>query len=119
MRRLALLVLLSAATLAAPLDAGGARPSGPLLSADPLVVEPGEAVVLRGHGFPRGARIALLAGPRQSEVERIGSAQTGRRGGFRASIQIREPSDGGRYVVLACHDRCRLMARAQFRVVSR
>ena len=119
------LVLLSA-VIAAVVGGGlavAARPgpsgraNGPQLTVEPEAAAPGGTVVLRGRGFPRNAAIDLLAGPPHSEAQRIGGARTGRRGGFRATIQIRSQADAGRLVALACYDACRVKAGARFRIV--
>jgi hypothetical protein len=116
------LVVLSAVTAA---FAGGglavaARPApraaGPQLTVEPEAASPGGAVVLSGRGFPRNAEIELLAGPPHSAAEQIGSAQTGRRGAFRATIRIRSQADAGQLVALACYDACRVKASARFRI---
>lgn len=123
MRRLVAPALLLSAVVAGAASAPAAqRPAaqrGPQLVAEPAVVVPGETVVLRGRGFPRSVQVTLLAGPPHGEAVRIGSAQTGRGGGFTASVQVRDPSDAARLVVLACHDSCRVKARAQFRIAPR
>jgi hypothetical protein len=93
-------------------------PAEPRLTTEPAAVAPGEALLLRGQGFPKRAQITLFATPPHGESIRIGSAQTGRKGGFSASIRIRVPSDPNRYVVRACHDSCRVAASAQFRIVA-
>lgn len=90
---------------------------GPRLTVEPGDVAPGDTLVVHGAGFPRRAQITLFAGTPHGDSLRIGSAQTGRRGGFSASIRIRRPSDPHRYVVRACHDDCRVAASARFRVV--
>jgi hypothetical protein len=117
------LVVLSAVTAA---FAGGAvavaarpapRAAGPQLVVEPEAAVPGGAVVLSGRGFPRNAEIELLAGPPHSEAHQIGSAQTSRRGAFRATIRIRSQADAGRLVALACYDACRVKASARFRIV--
>lgn len=90
----------------------------PRLTLESQAVAPGEALVLEGRGFPRNARIALLAGPPDGEAQRIGGAQTGRRGVFTATIRIREQADPGRFVALACHDACRVKASVRFRIVA-
>ena len=117
---LAALVLLPAATVAAarptvPPAHGVART--PQLAAEPSVVRPGETLTLEGRGFPRNAHLALLAGPPGAEAERIGGAQTGRRGRFVATIRIRKPSSAGAFVALACFDACRVKASTRFRIV--
>jgi hypothetical protein len=117
-------VLLAVAAVGPGLAAGSDRPATaaavvPQLTAEPVEVVPGGTLVLRGRGFPRNARVVLLAGPPRAEAERIGGAVTGRRGGFRAEIRIRLPSDAGRFVALACHDECRVKASARFRIVAR
>jgi hypothetical protein len=107
---LAALVLLPAAAVAA------ART--PQLTADPTAVQPGETLTLEGRGFPPNAHVALLAGPPSAEAQRIGGAQTGRRGRFTATIRIRTHSSAGAFVALACFDGCRVKASARFRIVA-
>jgi hypothetical protein len=118
---LAALVLLPAAAVA------GARPAAPpahavartpQLTADPTTVRPGETLTLEGRGFPRNVHLALMAGPPGAEAERIGGAQTGRRGRFVATIRIRKPASAGALVALACFDGCRVKASARFRIVA-
>jgi hypothetical protein len=93
-------------------------PAGPQLTVEPQAAAPGETVVLSGRGFPRNAAIQLLAGPPRSEGRRIGSARTGRRGTFTATIRIRAQADPGPLVALACHDACVVKAVARFRIVA-
>ena len=118
---LAALALLPVATVAvaqpasAPPSHAAART--PQLTADATTVQPGEAITLTGRGFPRNARLALLAGPPHEDAERIGSAQTGRRGRFVATIRIRERSSAGAFVASACFDACRVKASVRFRIV--
>jgi hypothetical protein len=117
---LAALVLLPAATVAtarpaAPPAHAAAR--APQLTAEPDAVQPGETLTLEGRGFPRNVHLALLAGPRGTEGERIGGAQTGRRGRFVATIRIRKPATAGAFVAQACFDACRVKASARFRIV--
>jgi hypothetical protein len=118
---LAGLLLLPTAAVAA---AGPARPPAhavartPQLTAEPSAVQPGEMLTLEGRGFPRNAHLALLAGPPGTEAERIGGAQTGRRGRFVATIRIRKPASAGPFVALACFDACRVKASARFRIVA-
>jgi hypothetical protein len=118
---LAAIALVPAATVAvarpmAPSPHPAART--PQLTADPTAVKPGETLTLVGRGFPANAHLALLAGPPNSEAERIGGAQTGRRGRFVAKIRIRARSSAGAFVVLACFDACRVKASARFRIVT-
>jgi hypothetical protein len=122
MSRSVVAVPVVAAALACGGLAGAARPhrppAGPQLTAQPEAAAPGEAVVLRGSGFPRNASIELLGGPPHSEARRIGDARTGRRGAFVATIRIRSQADPGRLVALACYDACRVKATARFRIVA-
>jgi hypothetical protein len=119
---LAALVLLPAATVAtarpATPPARAAAAHAPELTAEPAAVQPGETLTLEGRGFPRNAHLALLAGPPGTEGERIGGAQTGRRGRFVATIRIRKPASAGTFVALACFDACRVKASARFRIVA-
>lgn len=125
-RRLLTTSLLCAAVLTTAVG-GSALASGqrhvrsvaPQLTAAPAAVAPGETLAPRGRGFPRAARITLLAGSKRGGVERIGAATTGRRGAFTATIRVRADSRSGRYVVRACHDRCSTTASAKFKIVSR
>lgn len=108
--------------LLAVASAEGAPPAAvpvPQLTAEPQTATPGSSLVLHGRGFPRNARIALLAGPPGAEAERVGGAQTGRRGIFSATIRIRANADAGRFVALACYDACRVKASTAFRIVVR
>lgn len=123
-RRPALIPLLLVATIGTA-AAASAAPSGsrttaraPQLTATPAAVQPGGTVTLAGRGFPPNADVALLAGPPRSEASRIGSARTGLRGRFTATIRIRPRAAAGRFVALACHDGCRLKASARFRIVT-
>jgi hypothetical protein len=116
----ALALLPATAALAQPT---GAPPSHaaertPRLTAEPTSVAPGETLRLVGRGFPRNARLALLAGPPDGEARRIGGAQTGRRGRFVATIRIRERSDAGAWIAQACFDACRVKASVRFRIVT-
>jgi hypothetical protein len=111
---LAALALFSAATVAIAQPSAGT----PQLTVEPATVQPGESVTLRGRGFPRNAHIALLAGRPDADGERIGGAQTGRRGRFVATIRIRSRSSAGVLVALACFDACRVKASARFRIVA-
>jgi hypothetical protein len=118
---LAALALLPAATVAvaqpsAPSPQAAART--PQLSADPTAVQPGGSLTLEGRGFPPNVHVALLAGPPGSDAERIGGAQTGRRGRFVATIRIRARSSAGAFVALACFDACRVKASTRFRIVA-
>lgn len=115
-------VLVALAAGAGLADAKPKRPdaaaSGPSLTAEPQATAPGDTLVLRGRGFPRNAQIELLAGPPGGDAQRIGGAQTGRRGVFTARIRIRPRSDAGRFVALACHDACRVKASARFSILA-
>jgi len=116
------LALLPAASVAvaqpsaAPLSQVAERT--PQLTADTTAVKPGETLTLTGRGFPRNARLALLAGPPSGDTQRIGGAQTGRRGVFTAKIRIRARSSAGAFVAQACFDGCRVKASARFRIVT-
>ncbi len=90
----------------------------PQLTADTIAVQPGETLTLTGRGFPRNAHLALLAGPPSGDTQRIGGAQTGRRGVFTAKIRIRARSSAGAFVAQACFDACRVKASARFRIVT-
>jgi hypothetical protein len=122
MRRTRIALPLIAAALVCAAPAGAARsgrgPVEPQLTAEPQTAVPGGTVVLSGRGFPRNASIALLAGPPRSEAQRIGGAQTGRRGAFTATIRIRPQAAAGRLVALACYDACRVKATVHFRIVA-
>lgn len=105
--------LLPAATVAV------ARPvAPPQLTAEPATVQPGDTFRFTGTGFPRNAQIALFAGPRNTEAQRIGSAQTGRRGRFVATIRVRARSSARAFVAIACVDACRIKASVRFRIVA-
>jgi hypothetical protein len=119
---LAALALLPAATVALAQPAGAppshATARTPHLTADATTVRPGGSLTLTGRGFPSNARIALLGGPPDGEVRRIGGAQTGRRGRFVATIRIRERSSASAFVAKACFDACRVKATVRFRIVT-
>lgn len=89
----------------------------PTLTAAIARVEAGGTLVLHGRGFPPDAHVTLRAGLPQAKTVRIGGAHTGRRGGFVARIAIHERAAAGRYVAMACHDRCRIKASTSFRVL--
>ncbi len=116
----AALVLASIGLLgsAPALGAGAARPD-PRLTADRAAVSPGAALHLTGSGFPHRARIVLLAGARESDAKRIGSAVSGSRGGFLATVRVRQRAAAARIVVVACSDACRVRASARFRIARR
>jgi hypothetical protein len=124
MRRAALIPLLLAVTaLVAAVAVAREAPAphaghAPRLTASSRAVEPGSSLRLEGRGFPRHARIALLAGPPRGDARRIGGAHTGRRGRFVATIRIRAHADAARFVARACLDRCRVEASARFRIVA-
>ena len=111
---LALIALPGAAAgaLAAPADA-----PAPTLSAPDTRVAGGEVLLLRGRGFKADVHVTLLAGPTRPKAKRIGAARTGRRGGFVARVLIEADAAPGRYVAVACHDRCRSEATLSFRIV--
>jgi hypothetical protein len=119
---LAALALLPAATVAVAQPASAPRSHAtertPQVTADPTTVRPGETLTLTGRGFPRNAHLVLLAGPPQEETDRIGGAQTGRRGRFVARIRIRARSSAGAFVGSACFDACRVKASVRFRIVA-
>jgi hypothetical protein len=119
---LAALALLPAATVAVAHPDATPRPQAaertPRLTADATVVRPGETLTLTGRGFPRNAHVALLAAPPQEDPQRIGSAQTGRRGRFVATIRIRARSSAAARVASACAHACRLKASVRFRIVA-
>lgn len=104
----------AALATAQALGAGGA----PSLTADPAVVTPGSALVLHGSGFPRQAHLTLLAARPHRAPVRIGSATTGTRGGFVATIRIRARSAAGTFVASACSERCRAKASVRFRITA-
>lgn len=97
--------------------AGGAATQTPQLVASATAVQPGGSLTLHGSGFPANARLALLAGPAHAQATQIGTAVTGRRGSFVATIHIRPRSAPAALVALACHDACRVRAAARFRIV--
>src|SRR5690349_15055342 len=80
----------------------------PTLTVDPPAVNPGDTLTLTGRGFPRDAQLVLLAGKPGTEGKRIGSAHTGRRGTFTATIRIRANSSAAAMVARACFDACRV-----------
>jgi hypothetical protein len=89
----------------------------PRLHATPGKVARGGTVVLHGRGFPANAHVVLRATAPGRESKRIGEAQTGLRGGFVAPVAIDDDAALGPYVAVACHDRCRVKATANFRVL--
>jgi len=119
---LAALALLPAATVALAQAASAPQSHAvertPQLTAGQAAVKPGETLTLKGRGFPRNAHLALMAGPPDREAERIGGAQTGRRGSFTAKIRIRARSSAGAFVALACFEGCGVKASARFRIVT-
>lgn len=117
------LALLPAVTVAVAVAQPAATPpraagTTPSLTTDTTTVRPGETLTLTGRGFPRNERLALLAGPPKEDGQRIGGAQTGRRGSFTAKIRIRARSDAGAFVARACFDACRVKASVRFRIVA-
>lgn len=110
------LVVAAAGTFAVAAPAKPDQVVGVALTADDARVPAGEVLVLRGRSFPRDAHIVLRAGRAGDETERIGRARTGRRGSFVAEVRIDAETPAGRYVAVACHDRCRIKASVQFRV---
>jgi len=109
---------LAPASAVAASSAGKAPASTPTLTADPITVQPGEAVTLEGSGFARNAHVSLLAGPPHGTTSRIGGAETGRGGHFVATIRIRPRSSADVLVVRACQDACRVKATVRFRIVA-
>jgi len=120
---LAALALLPAATVAVA-QASSSPPApqaaaqAPQLTTDTTTVKPGETLTLTGRGFPHDAHLALLAGAPHADAQRIGGAQTGRRGSFVAKIRIRARSSAGAFVARACFDACRVHASVRFRIVA-
>jgi hypothetical protein len=119
---LAALALLPATTIAVAQSTAAPHPQvaerTPQLTADSATVKPGETLTLKGRGFPRNARLALLAGPADADGKKIGSAQTSRRGTFTAKIRIREHSSAATLVARACSDACSVKASTRFRIVT-
>ena len=119
MLAVALTTALGALAGAQAFGASTASPAAsPRLTANPVVVRPGSALTLRGSGFPRQARLTLLAGPRHRQAAHIGSAVTGSRGAFVATIRIRARSAAGTFIASACDDRCRVKASVRFRIAA-
>lgn len=119
------LVVLAVATAIAALasaqasgDGTAAPAGGPQLTADALVVKPGGALTVRGTGFPHQVRLTLLAGAPHHSATRIGSATTGSRGRFVATIRIRARSAAGTFVASACSERCRVKGSVRFRIAA-
>jgi hypothetical protein len=110
-------VLLGSAVLMLALCAGAPAAGEPSLTSADVRVPAGEVLVVRGRGFPADVHVTLLAGKRRAKVEPIGAARTGRRGGFVARITIERDAAAGRYLAVACHDRCRNEATLRFRVL--
>jgi hypothetical protein len=95
---LAALLLLSA-------PAAGARPR---VTLSPAAAEPGDRVVVAGHGFPRAARLRLsLAG------QALRRGRTGPRGGFRLAFRVPDRAAGA--YRLRVHVRGRRIGR-RFRI---
>lgn len=95
-----------------------AKPApSPSLQATHAQILPGGTLVLHGTGFPQSAHVTLRAARPDGDANRIGSADTGRRGGFVARVKINANVPPGRYVATACHDRCRVKATTTFRVL--
>jgi hypothetical protein len=115
---LALLPAAAVAVAQPAVPATHAAARTPTLTVDPTAVEAGASVTLTGTGFPRNARVSLMAGPPHAEAARIGGASTGRRGRFVATIRIRPHSSAGTLVAVACHDACRVKATTRFRIVA-
>src|SRR5689334_2552364 len=105
-----------AQSTAAPLSHVAERT--PTLTVDPPAVRPGDTLTLTGRGFPRNAQLTLLAGKPGEQGKQIGSAHTGRRGTFTATIRIRANSSAAALVARACFDACRVKAGARFRIVT-
>jgi len=116
-RRAGPVALLLPALAAAVAPSVGAATRTPHLVAVPVTVEPGGSLTLEGSGFPRNARIVLRARHEDATTTRIGSARTGRRGSFTATIQIRPRSGPELLTAVACHDHCRVRASTTFRIV--
>lgn len=110
------LVVAAAGTLAVAAPSTSGQVAAAALTVDDARVPAGAVLVLRGGSFPRDAHIVLRAGRAGDETERIGRARTGRRGSFVAEVRIDADTPAGRYVAVACHDRCRTKASVQFRV---
>lgn len=109
--------LTGAVAIAAPVERSAAGEA--TLSTQDARIAAGETLVVRGHGFPRDAHIVLRAGRDGRKTERIGDAETGRRGSFVAKIHIEADAVRGAYVAMACHDRCRIKATLLFHVGRR
>jgi len=118
-RSLLAAVLVAGAGLLATATALGAASPGPRLTIDRTAVQPGAAVHLTGSGFPHTAHLVLLAGAREHGAKPIGSAVTGARGGFVATVRVRRRASPGSFVVVACSDACHLRASTRFRIVRR
>ena len=122
MRRAQVVSLVVATVVAAlataqAFGAGSVSPAGaPRLTADQVVVQPGGTLTVHGSGFPADARLTLLAGAPHRPASRIGSATTGSRGRFIATIRIRARSAAGTFVASACSARCRVKANVRFRI---
>jgi hypothetical protein len=98
-RRLLGAVLFLAVTLAPAAEA-----SRPRLTVSPAAAEPGDRVLLTGHGFGPVTRLRVVLAGRG-----VRRARTGRRGGFRIAFRVPERASG----------RYRLTVRAGGRVVRR
>ena len=93
--------------------------AGAALRVEHRRVAPGGTLVLRGKGFPHRVHVVLRVGRPHHRARRVGGARTGLRGTFVAPIAIERGAHRGRYVAVACHDRCRVRARIHFRIVRR
>jgi len=110
-------LLLGGAALAGAAPSAGPAADEPVLTSEDTRVRGGEDLVLRGRGFEADVHVTLLAGPTRKKAKRIGAARTGRRGGFFARVAIEEGAEPGRYVAVACHDRCKAEATLSFRIL--
>jgi len=115
-RILALVATLALAAGALALAASAAQ--APSLTVEDARVRGGEELVLRGRGFAPDVHVTLLAGRTRAGAKRIGAARTGRRGGFVARVEIEAGAKPGRYLAVACHDRCRSEATVRFRILQ-
>ncbi len=112
------LPLAAALAALAALPAAHAAVGAPRLGATPTAARPGASLELTGRGFPASAHLVLLVRRPHGRTVRMGSAVTGSRGGFVATIRIRSRAAAGTFDAIACQDACRVQVSVRFRIVS-
>jgi hypothetical protein len=103
---------LAAAAVAAP------KPDAPHVTLEHIRVMPGETLVVHGRGFPDEMRVSLRIGRPDGSAERVGAARAGQNGRFVAHVSIDPEVSPGRYVIVACRNRCKLKASTGFRILK-